>query len=213
MTTFSSFGAASAHELPADILEHLPVADAAARSNLQKTERAAGPVLRGIERQAAQALTPSTAPKQRLIRLRFLAGEWTRAFAPRSACRKGCSHCCHIDVAVPREEAQLIAKATGAVLHEPATLSNALEASGRGDYFGTACTFLLAGKCSIYAHRPLACRTLVNLDDDERLCELRPGVEVPVPYADATALQGAFVQATHKQDWADLREWFPEGLS
>ncbi|WP_083293393.1 YkgJ family cysteine cluster protein [Hydrogenophaga sp. PML113] len=70
------------------------------------------------------------------------------------------------------------------------------------------CVFLTGGRCSIYAHRPLACRTLVNMDDTSVLCELEPGVAVPVPYGNAIAIQGRFALVTQREVFADIRDWF-----
>ena len=79
-----------------------------------------------------------------------------------------------------RAEAKVIAKETGARFNEAAgqiTLDDtqecqdALEAITRQTY-GQACTFLREGSCSIYSSRPLPCRLLANMDDDDLLCQL-----------------------------------------
>ena len=75
--------------------------------------------------------------------------------------------------------------------------------------FGEACPFLVDGSCSIYAHRPMACRTHLNLDDDDLLCRLVPGIKVPVPYADATQLKAFYLAAQPNAELADIREFFP----
>ena len=69
------------------------------------------------------------------------------------------------------------------------------------------------GECSIYAHRPLVCRTLVNMDDTSLLCELHQGVAIPVPYANSTRLQSAMALLHLDDTWADIREWFPAGVA
>lgn len=79
----------------------------------------------------------------------------------------------------------------------------------RRKFFGVPCTFLVNGKCFIYAHRPLVCRTQVNLDSVDTLCQLVPGVDVPVPYLQAVELQGYFACLTHEEQYADIRELFP----
>ncbi len=71
----------------------------------------------------------------------------------------------------------------------------AVQAAGellQAGWRGTSCPFLRDSACSIYAHRPTVCRTLLNLDDDALLCELVDGVEVLVPYADARQIKGYF---------------------
>lgn len=86
-----------------------------------------------------------------------------------------------------------------------------------GHHHGEACPFLArdsaggtgAGRCTIYGSRPLVCRQLVNLDQDELLCHLVPGREVRVPYLDVR--QHAAVQMAVLgigQRLADIRSWF-----
>lgn len=186
----------------------LPAAEVAANANLDRAERRAGPALVRVIRQLESAVAPGVPAPQRLMQLRYLAGQWSQLLTPDAACRKGCSHCCHINTDVPRSEAVLIAKRTGRRLAAPAT-KQGFEATAQDKFFGQPCPFLAEGRCSIYEHRPFACRTLVSLADDDQLCRLRPGENVPVPYANATLLQAAFFAAHSKEDWADIREWFP----
>ena len=112
--------------------------------------------------------------------LRKAAGSLHGSVASLAACRKGCSHCCHISVMLSRAEAKVIAKETRGRFNEAAvqiTLDDtqerrdALEAITRQTY-GQACTFLREGSCSIYSSRPLPCRLLANMDDDDLLCQL-----------------------------------------
>ncbi|MCC5611026.1 YkgJ family cysteine cluster protein, partial [Nostoc sp. CHAB 5834] len=142
-------------------------------------------------------------------RLRYLASELSDAFTGVSACSTKCSHCCHIDVHVPKVEAKLIAKATGRKLNRELEAKPMLEWSERKSFKGSPCTFLNDGMCSIYAHRPLVCRTLINMDDVSVLCELVPDVPVPVPYLNTMSLQEAFSLLTQNEPVADIREWFP----
>ena len=50
------------------------------------------------------------------------ASAWAAQFDSAAACRRRCAHCCHIPVLISRTEAQLLAKATGRALAEPARL-------------------------------------------------------------------------------------------
>lgn len=184
----------------------------ASEANLSRLTEKHGKTLARIQKQALAAVAPSVPRAQRLVQIRFLAGAWSDVVSTEGACRARCSHCCHINTEVPRSEAELIAKKTGAKLARPETRT--LWASqDPAKYLGAPCPFLSPTGCAIYSNRPLACRTLVNLADNELLCELRPGETVPVPYANATVLQGAFASVTQADDWADIREWFPSGLS
>lgn len=73
------------------------------------------------------------------------------------------------------------------------------------------CTFLVDGSCSIYEHRPLACRNQINLDRDALMCELVEGSAPQVPYADMTPHKAAYIQLFgFGQRYADIREWFPD---
>ena len=68
------------------------------------------------------------------------------------------------------------------------------------------------GRCSVYTHRPLVCRLLINLDEDDLLCQLVESGEAPVvPYLNmghhesrAAILLGAY------QSFDDIREWFSD---
>lgn len=196
-------------DLPAALKAHLAHADLTAQSNLAEVVAQQAPALRMLERQLRQVSAPATPVATRLPRLRFLAAQWTKPFAEHSACASGCSHCCNISVAVPRTEAKLIAKTTGAALAEPKRLQTVAQIAGDTTYFGAPCTFLHAGRCSIYAARPLVCRTLVNMDTVDLLCRLVPGMSVPVPYLNTSELQGYFGHLTQADQFADIREWFP----
>ncbi|HVL09346.1 MAG TPA: YkgJ family cysteine cluster protein, partial [Burkholderiaceae bacterium] len=64
------------------------------------------------------------------------------------------------------------------------------------------CPFLRDGACSVYDVRPMACRLLLNLDDDDLLCQL-------VPYANGQQLKAFFLLAQPAAAWADIRDFFP----
>lgn len=195
--------------LPQELADHLPVAQAAAARNLEAAKVRYGPELTSLQSQLRHAQTPAVPVGSKLIRLRHIAGERSRIFASSAACGSGCNHCCHIETTVPRSEAKLIAKAIGLRLAEPDERLTMETIAGRRKFFGVPCSFLVDGKCSIYAHRPLVCRTLVNLDSVDTLCRLIPGVDVPVPYLQAVEMQGYFAYVTQDEQYADIREWFP----
>lgn len=82
---------------------------------------------------------------------------------------------------------------------------------------GEPCPFLAqdpaagpgAGRCTIYASRPLACRQLVNLDRDALLCHLVPGRDVQVPYLNVRQHAAIQMEALGiGQRFADIRAWF-----
>lgn len=183
----------------------------AAQRNAERLNKERGGQVNTVLRQLGVIAQPTTPAANRVQRIRFVAGQWSDLVSPVSACRNGCSHCCNVSVLIPRSEAQLIAKRTGAKLasNPPAEkLSPELEERVQV-HAGSPCTFLRDGGCSIYEHRPLACRTLVNMDDTSILCELVPNVAVPVPYANSSMLRGIFTVVCQDELHADIREWFP----
>ncbi len=203
-------------DLPQDLLSHLDDALANADANIAAvttSDRRAE--LESILAQISEIPTSKIPAANRLARLRFLAGQLSAGFSKNSACAKGCSHCCNIGVAVPKSEARLIARATGKRLSTPTKIHRAGTASkdARDDYFEVPCSMLKDGKCSIYEHRPLVCRTLINMDNTELLCKLVPGKSVPVPYLNLSDVQSLFVSICKDDEFADIREWFTAGSS
>jgi len=215
-----------AQPLPPRIVARLAPAQEAAQANARMVEarrKAArsNDLLRVLASRAAQ---PRIGSKERVLRLRKLYDAWARDVRPHSACRRGCSHCCRIGVAVSRSEAELIARETGAQLRplprkdgpqEVLSMQQATEDLAEDlAQHPRPCTFLAEdGSCSIYSSRPLVCRQLHNMDVDALLCEILPGAEVPVPYADAADLE--VLTATVLPGWqdglvADIRQWFGE---
>lgn len=70
------------------------------------------------------------------------------------ACKKGCSHCCHIPVGVCAAEAILIFEDL------PGSAREALRARPTDEReIRDACSMLLGGSCSVYGRRPFPCRS------------------------------------------------------
>jgi uncharacterized protein len=211
-----------APDLPTHVLARLPSAQSDAQANADQIERrrAAGGVRQLHQALAARVTERHIGPKERLRRLRRLYDAWAKDVYPSSACRTGCSHCCHIGVAVTRAEAELISEETRIPLQDqqaqaPASALATVEATRQAaDELALRprpCTFLSKqGRCTIYASRPLACRQLHNLDVDDLLCRLIPGVAVPVPYADATEMEILSITTMRDAHMADIRAWFGE---
>lgn len=207
----STLGDTMASELPAHIADRLAVATEHAQAKVASVRHSphANPLLQAAHRAASAG--------QRVAWLQKAASAWAEPLAAVSACRRGCSHCCYIPLAMTDVEARVIGQAIGRrpALPEGAVPTDDAAELGRrlpgtpGAGYDSPCPFLQAGACSIYAHRPLACRAQLNLDEDDLLCRLEPGLNIPVPYADATQLKAFYVLLQPGAVWADVRAFFP----
>lgn len=200
-----------------------PGGDSHLEAKAEAVNRAISPAQR--TQLVKQAFKASGAAKK-LFWLRREADVVARAAMPQSACRNGCSNCCHINVSVSESEARVISKETGIPMAIPPDdqvilvgdlttpegiqrFEDAKEAHMQGR-FGQPCTFLKDGRCSIYEHRPMACRQQINLDDDDLLCRLVEGESIPVPYLNQQPAQLAYVMLWGERSrLADIRDWFP----
>jgi Fe-S-cluster containining protein len=87
------------------------------------------------------------------------------------ACRKGCSYCCHTQVAISKLEADYISNKTAVPVQPlPPTATQDLLAGSWGTDRSKPCPFLLNSECSIYEYRPLACRFHVNFEPTNEIC-------------------------------------------
>lgn len=164
-----------------------------------------------------QALTAPTRSKA-IVWLRNAADRLGVAVAKEVACRRGCSWCCHTSVIVAQSEARLIGRAIGsAPVESPsgavAVGDDVMRPPSLPDrYKGTPCTFLRGGECSIFAHRPLACRLNASFDRDALLCQVVPGETISVPFVDASLEKAVYHQRVALGELAaDVRDWFPAG--
>jgi Fe-S-cluster containining protein len=201
--------------LPPEVAQRVPLAQARAVAKVAAAAPA-GPAAGRLLRAAQSARTRA----QRTIWLHRFASAWIEPLERVAPCRRGCAHCCHLPVVITSAEAELIGRASGRPPVEPAVSVSiadigAPENIARAQALArraapTPCPFLADGACSVYASRPFACRTHLTLDDDELLCRLIEGIDVPVPYADARALWPVHLSAHAGERLADVREFFPE---
>ncbi len=138
--------------------------------------------------QAARAATDNDARDQILDSILqgacgLLEGEVRTAYAANAesarlwstvACRKGCSWCCHIQVETTIVEAIVVSRQVAKSESLTASVLAAAPAVAGTDSVGrlrkrVACPLLVDGACSVYDHRPGACRAHVSLDD--KACE------------------------------------------
>jgi Fe-S-cluster containining protein len=152
-------------------------------------------------------------PRAKVIMLNRLADNLGAAVGPNAPCSKGCSHCCKMPVVLTEAEAKEIAKATGARLTTP---KYDFPPRPERQFDGVACTFLVDGACSIYAHRPFMCRTHYVVDDDDAMCEIVPGEDIFTRQLDVRTYHEIYAQAFGEPQlrrMADVRRFFPRGLS
>lgn len=197
--------------LPKAVQERLAVAPGYAQSLVN--EIASDPLSKPKHAKVNEALVrASTAsnPNKAILWLNEAADHLGDLVRPKAACKEGCSHCCHIPVPISRKEAVYIGRAIGVT---PVNLPNHALGSAPDTKAGyeNPCTFLENNRCSVFEDRPTTCRTHFNLDRDNLLCELQPGIPVEVPYLNPMSF--AAVQAQLSRGLlADIRRWFPKDI-
>lgn len=159
-----------------------------------------------LARQTLRRSGSAVARPQVAIRLVEMTAE---AIEPVSACRKGCSHCCHLRVEMSEVEASELGKVLG---REPNRKRRYMPTQAERFGYDTPCPSLKDSLCSIYEHRPLACRKNHNLDVDDLFCRL----DLPLGYrhqvlraSDDAAMLVYGSSLTENMRVADIRDWFP----
>lgn len=149
--------------------------------------------------------------------LMILADGFSKAITPYTPCKDGCSHCCHMAVAISDTEAHIIAGYIGKKPAVMGTIEKFIEdtATYQQEYAGVPCTFLEEGKCSIYSVRPIACRTHHNLAPTNENCKITKDLAVAEETWSLNVFelsQAAVSLAMNMGDgFADLRHYFPNG--
>lgn len=200
--------------LPDQVKARWPLAEARAQHKVAAVRE--NPAARKLLRAAQRASTL----QQRVVWLHRAATAWSEPLERVSACRNGCSHCCNTPVVISRAEADILAKASGRAVSgptRPTTVRNVDDLKAMAEaqekalekFEPSPCPFLLNGRCQVYQARPMACRLLLNLDDDDLLCRLEPGLNIPVPYAGTGEMKLLFLMAQPNVELADIRDYFP----
>lgn len=155
-----------------------------------------------------EALESGLAPRAMLHRLKRAADKINAAALPRSACRSGCSHCCHISLLITQSEAEAIGALVG---KKPRKLKVKLPSIEiRDEWFRTPCTFLKKGRCSIYEERPLACRLMFNMANTPYFCDTAiPPQDSHVTMLNLHQLEHGYAKVFIGQAWGDIRDFFP----
>jgi Fe-S-cluster containining protein len=131
--------------------------------------------------------TQGQSPASRLLALMGAAESEAEAHvrATRLAvpCKAGCDHCCHFqEILVSTTEAVLVVRHIERHMSaaQRAAAVAAIRASGTtGDRRDTPCALLHDGRCSVYASRPMACRSYVSLSEPS--CRSYRGNAGPLP--------------------------------
>jgi Fe-S-cluster containining protein len=190
-----------------------PVALQGAQARVDRFNERLRPYVERVKALGAQAVRANN-PAAKVKLLREMLDPVTAAANGLAACGKGCSRCCHINVTLSAEEAEIIGKEIGVKPVMPARFIKLDEREETmADHYGTPCPFLVNEQCSIYESRPLACRTLFNMDSDALLCTVVPGDPPKVPYLDHRNFTNVIVRAFMDSPlrYADLRDFFPKG--
>lgn len=148
--------------------------------------------------------------KSKLGHIYRLVDEVSKVRAPFVACREGCASCCRMNVTIFSFEAERIATATGATM---ARLKQSKKHDERA-FAGKACPFLDAQEvCSIYEHRPLACRGHASFFENASPCHPSVMLEVQAPgvnFSGPTEALSEIARQTSGAMMADIRDFFPD---
>jgi Fe-S-cluster containining protein len=155
--------------------------------------------LRLLERQLPKKIEKAGSKQEQLKILYKTADELFAGVLPKTPCRRGCSGCCHIPVHISLDEARLIHDKTGATMTAPSPPKN---------FHGVACPFLKNEECSIYDHRPFACRRHVALHATPFWCAPERCNDIKVSQVRFSELEDAFKRLLGFTPIVDIRQVF-----
>lgn len=200
--------------LPPAVRERVPIANELAMRKMGGLRKPAPNM--GLLRAAQSARTA----EQRIVWLHRFVDSVMLPIAEVAPCRAGCVSCCHVAVPISSIEAKLLARVSGRAVRDPDDAvpvqsmvgeeGPARMATQADAHIGVPCPFLKDQRCSVYEHRPNACRTHFSLDVDDLLCRLIPGASVPLPLADTRPLQVMILSAQPTAVLADIRDFFAQ---
>lgn len=99
----------------------------------------------------------------KLLKLYAFQEELEPHISKHAACRRGCSHCCHMPVSISEVEVKYIEKSTG--IKRAKELISDIK-------IDSPCPFLEGDECSIYSSRPFACRSHFAMTSDNTYCKV-----------------------------------------
>ena len=153
------------------------------------------------------ALEQDIPARAKLNRLKKGADALGKVVKPYSACKSGCSYCCHISALICETEARVLAKASGRKMKAVTGVPGPEIVQ---KWVKVPCPFLVKGRCSVYEDRPITCRLLYNMADSPEQCDTRiPSEDSYVPLLNLQQLQEGFYFAFANENWGDIRDFFP----
>ncbi len=127
------------------------------------------------------------------------------AVGPFLACKRGCSYCCHYEIALTEVEIAFIEEKTGYRRRTTA---------GPVPIYGQSCPFLKNDACSIYAARPFVCRKHVVLTRTSHWCHVDRANTEEFPLLTFSEVNNVFghilVESGHTEP-RDIRTIFDAG--
>lgn len=196
--------------IPAEDITNLPsrgVLQARADANAMRIAQE-NPWMANLDQEFETILSTPGSLKAIYLRFRKLADRIAAAVQPHSACKKHCSQCCHISVAISGVEADIITQVTG-IKHQKGPVR--MPEEGMADrYFRQPCPFLKGNACSVYQDRPMACRLHFAISDTHLMCDTRIfPADSAVPNINLNAFYFAYMSAMHVSPMEDIRYYFP----
>lgn len=126
------------------------------------------------------------------------------------ACRRGCSHCCHMNVQISNIEAERLEERSG---RQKAKIIRPVRHE-QDKFEGVRCPFLGGnGECTVYDARPLACRTHTSFGETDYGCLEGNMNRLRVPMTRMTGIAEACSAAVGGRSGmvlADIRDFFTE---
>jgi uncharacterized protein len=159
------------------------------------------------DRIASVVRESNASSRSKLHRIYKVADALSTARKPFVACSRGCASCCHMNASMTQEEARRLGAIIG---RKPVTLTESIE-HPLDKYAGVPCPFLDSNRsCSIYADRPLACRTHASFFETSMPCHPSVMNEVVAPIVEFHGLELALARvAKGNVITADIRDFFP----
>lgn len=181
-------------------------------ANVRRSEFVASVPKELSEREDAirkQLSKENSSNRSKLRKVYYLVNELMEYSKPFTACDRGCSSCCNINVMILQVEADLIGEKIG---KKPLSL-RVSKTHELGHFNGTPCPFLKNDSCSIYDNRPYICRQHVCFDQTSYWCDpVRTHKNNNMPLLRFSEAEAAVLDIGKLENggvFADIRDFFP----